>query len=106
MPDLEGVSGGASGAVLEMNARAMEALELHGLSMTRLFDAASNDNAALAATPLYASLLTSLEAELRQLEVRPAVGDIPLPNHPFKRSWLRDPRATFELVAAVNRLDR
>ena len=106
MPDLEPVLGGAAGTVLEMSPLAMEALELHGLSITRLFDADASDNVALAETPLYGSLLGSLEAELRELQSRPSVGDIPLPNHPFKISWLRDRRATFELVAAVNRLDR
>ena len=106
MPDLDAVAGGASGTVLEMSPRAMEALELHGLSITRLLDATSNDNAALAETPLYGSLLASLEPELRELQSRPSIGDVPLPNHPFKISWLRDARATFELVAAVNRLDR
>ena len=105
-PDLAGVAGGATGTVLEMSPRAMEALELQGLSVARLLDADAPDNAALARAPLYASLLASLEPELRELETRPSVGDIPLPNHPFKISWLRDPRATFELVAAVNRLDR
>ena len=44
--------------------------------------------------------------DMRELDARPGIGADPAPNRPFDLRWLRDPRARFDLIGAVHRLDR
>lgn len=101
---LDGVRASAP-SVLETDARAMEALEDGGLSLSRIFGAPGRNNDALAKTDAWSTLLMTLDADIGQLDARPGIAD----SHPRKRfqtSWLKDRHARFELIAAVNRLDR
>ncbi len=104
--DVTEVTGGVAPSVLEMDPRALAALEQRGLSLGALFGARKRTNDALSETPLFASVIATLERDLREIDARPNVGPQPLPHRPFVASWLRDPRAHFELVGAVQRLDR
>jgi hypothetical protein len=61
------------------------------------------------AAPLYASLVATLSADLKELNKRRGVGKesaVHARNHAFKPRWLTDRRARFELVGLVNRTDR
>jgi len=92
-------------AVLETDARAMEALEGAGLSLSEILGASERSNRSLMKTEAWSTLAATIEADIRDLETRPGITDW----HPRKRfqlSWLSDPRARFDLVAVVNRLDR
>jgi hypothetical protein len=101
---LEGVVASAP-SVLETDARAMEALESKGLSLPRIFGARGRHNDALAKTDAWSTLLAALEADIRLLDARPGIAESN-PRKRFQSSWLRDRRARFELIAAVNRIDR
>src|SRR5690242_1721912 len=83
----------------------MVALENAGLSLGKILGARGPSNDALAKTSAWAALRSTIESDIRELEARPGLLEL----HERKRfqlSWLSDPRARFELVAAVNRLDR
>lgn len=95
----------AAASVLETDAGAMTALEAKGLSLWQIFGATDRSNEALAKTEAWSTLLTSLEADIARLDARPGIVDAH-PRKRFQRSWLRDKRARFELIGAVNRLDR
>lgn len=97
--------GQAAAVVVETDAGTMTALEGRGLSLWRIFGAMDQSNEALAKTEAWSSLLAILEPELAQLAARPGVVDAS-PRKRFSTSWLRDKRARFELIGAVNRLDR
>lgn len=101
---LEGVRA-TTPSILETDARAMEALEDRGLSLAHLLGSHGRNNDALAKTDAWSSLIATLEVDIRQLEARPGITDWH-PRKRFQMSWLSDPRARFELIAAVNRLDR
>ncbi|HEY8074969.1 MAG TPA: hypothetical protein VIF62_12685 [Labilithrix sp.] len=106
LPDVDAVAVGAHPSALESDPRAMAGLEARGLGLARLFGADKRTNDALAKTPHFAAIAAAIEADLRELDARPGIGPDPLPNRPFDARWLRDPRARFELVGAVHRLDR
>jgi hypothetical protein len=101
---LEGVTA-SDPSLLETDPRAMEALESEGLSLSQVFGARGPGNDALAQTDAWSTLLMTLDADLGQLAERPVIADVD-PREKFQPSWLRDPRARFELIGAVNRLDR
>ena len=92
-------------SVLETDARAMEALEDQGLSLSQLFGARGRNNDDLSQTAAWSTLLITLETDMAQLRARPDLAHL-LPRQLFQTSWLRDRRAHFELIGAVNRLDR
>src|SRR5262249_42459651 len=104
--DVDGVVAGPWGAVAELDARAMAALDQRDLSLAHFLGARRRTNDALAETSLFGDLVATLSADLDELDRRPGIGPAPLPNRPFSLSWLRDPRAHFELVGVVNRFDR
>ncbi|HSO33023.1 MAG TPA: hypothetical protein VLT33_10905 [Labilithrix sp.] len=101
---LEGVRT-ATPSLLETDPRAMEALEDAGLSLAQILGARGRSNDALAKTAVWSTLVATVEADIRQLEARPGIADLH-PRKRFQMSWLSEHRARFELVAAVNRLDR
>jgi hypothetical protein len=92
-------------SVLETDARVMEALEEKGLSLWQILGAAARDNQALAKTEAWSALVATLDADVAQLVARPGIVDAN-PRKWFQTRWLRDKRARFELIGAVNRLDR
>jgi hypothetical protein len=92
-------------SVLETDAHAMAALEDAGLSFSQILGANGRDNAALAETAAWSTLLITLESDIQQLEARRNMTKWP-PSKRFALSWLRNPQAHFELIGAVNRLDR
>ncbi|MBS2015179.1 MAG: hypothetical protein JST00_19970 [Deltaproteobacteria bacterium] len=104
--DLSGLTAGPAPSVLEMDPRALAALERRGLSLATLFGSRRPTLDALAETPLYRGVAETLERDIAEIDARPYVGAQPLPHRPFVVGWLRDPRAYFELVGAVHRLDR
>src|SRR5262245_18576896 len=106
MADLDAMGLALAPSVLEVDARAMIELERRGLSLPTVFGARRYGNDALAKTPLFASLVASMKSDLRELDARPELGPPPMPNRPFDVRWLEDPRARFELIGAVLRLDR
>jgi hypothetical protein len=92
-------------SVIETEPRMMEELESSGLSLAQLLGARERTNEALAKTSAWSVLRAAVEADIRELEARPGITDW----HPRKRfqlSWLSDPRARFDLIGVVNRLDR
>lgn len=93
------------GSVIESEPRAMIALEDAGLSLARVLGADGPNNDALVKTAPWAAVRDVVDADIRELEARPDVTSFH-PRKRFQTSWLSDPRARFELVAAVNRLDR
>ncbi len=101
---LDGVHAGAP-SVLETDAHAMAALEDEGLSLARILSARGRDNEALSKTDAWSTLLLTLDADIRELETRHDMTKWPQSKR-FDVSWLRNPQAHFELVGAVNRLDR
>ncbi len=104
MPRLDDVAA-SSPALLETDARAMDALENEGLSLSRIFGARGPNNDALAKTDAWSTLVMTLDADLLELAARPGIADA-LARQRFQPSWLRDSRAHFDLIGAVNRLDR
>jgi hypothetical protein len=100
----DGVRAGAP-STIETDVRALEGLEDAGLSLARLLGADGRTNDALAKTDAWSTLLLTLGADLRQLDARPGIADAS-PRARFQLSWLSDRRARFELIGAVNRLDR
>ncbi len=95
----------AEATVLETDAHVMRALEDKGLSLARVLGASGASNEALAKTEAWSSLLGTLDAEIAQLDARPGIAE-DSPRKRFQTSWLRSPRARFDLIGAVNRLDR
>jgi len=104
--DVDGLVASPWGSVAELDARAMAALDQRGLSLAHLLEARGKTNDALAETSLFGDVLATLSADLEELDRRAGLGPAPLPNRPFTLSWLRDPRAHFELTGVVNRFDR
>ena len=85
-------------------------LEEQGLALADVLGAAGSSAHELAASPIYRDIATTLAADLAELNARPTIGDVPtslrLPNRPFDARWLTSDKARFELVGAVNRIDR
>jgi hypothetical protein len=86
------------------------ALEAHGLSLADVLHAPSAAADELANRPIYRTIVSVLTSDLRELNARPTIGDVPTnlraPNRPFDPAWLTSAHARFELVAVVNRIDR
>jgi hypothetical protein len=92
-------------ALLETDARAMEALEDEGVTLASFLGARGSGNDALARTAAWSALAATIDADLAALDARPGIADTPARIR-FQSSWLRDPQAHFELIGVVNRLDR
>jgi hypothetical protein len=110
--DETAVRGEESPALRVLEPTALVALERRGLSLMHVLGAAGPAAGATAydltaRSSRWRSLVAVLDADLDELSARPGVGrGVEAPNHPFDADWLRSPRAHFELVAVVNRLDR
>ncbi len=100
------VAAGAHPSVLVTEPLAMSALEERGFSLGDVLGARGSTNDMLAETPVYASLVRVIRADLSALAQRPGVSEPFAPNHPFNAEWLTDRQAQFELVGFVPRLDR
>jgi hypothetical protein len=87
----------------------LQALERRGFALAPLaFDSAAPDNGALATVPRYRTIVDTLTADLQAARRRdPSLGTTMRASHRlFDARWLASPRAHFELVGVVNRLDR
>lgn len=104
--DESGVAAGPHPSVLVSEPLAMVALEARGFALGDIVAARGNTNDLLAESPVYASLVRVLRADLAELAQRPGVREPHAPNHPFEPAWLTDRDARFELVGFVPRLDR
>jgi hypothetical protein len=82
------------------------ALEARGFTLNRVLGAPGVSTKELTESRAYADLLSTLTADLQELDARPGIGGEQAMNHPFKASWLSDDDARFELVGVVPRLDR
>ncbi|WP_342379533.1 hypothetical protein NVS55_08660 [Myxococcus stipitatus] len=86
-------------------------LEQQGLSFGQQLGAPAEDAQSLLASPRYASFVSVIERDLAELSSRDgiALSQFPLDpqrlNYVFDARWLRSPRARFQLVGVVNRLD-
>jgi hypothetical protein len=90
---------------------ALRELEARGLTLARFFGATggATDNAALATTPGYASIADALAREVAAHAARDpkaGVGVARFSHRLFDVRWLRSPKARYDLVGVVNRLDR
>ncbi len=81
-------------------------LERRGFALNRVLGAPGTRNADLMESRAYADLVSTLKADLAELDARPGIGGEKAMNHPFKVGWLSDEDARFELVGVVPRLDR
>lgn len=90
----------------------MMALESRGLDLGRVLSRGSAESRArstreLRAIGAFADVARVITEDVRELSARPGIADSPTaPNHPFRASWLDDPRARFDLVGVVARADR
>jgi hypothetical protein len=102
----EGAAADARPSVGVFAGAALAALEANGLSLASVLGARGATGEELAREPVYASLVAELASDLAEVRARPKVGGIYAPNRAFDARWLTDPRAHFELVGVVERLDR
>ncbi|MFO0673037.1 MAG: hypothetical protein U0235_26060 [Polyangiaceae bacterium] len=90
----------------------MMALESRGLDLGRVLSRGSAESRArstreLRAIGAFADVARVITEDVRELSARPGIAESPAaPNHPFRASWLDDPRARFDLVGVVARADR
>jgi hypothetical protein len=87
----------------------LQALEQRGLGFATLaFRSTAASNEALAAATPYRTIVATLSADLHAAQGRdPTLGRTMRASHRlFDARWLTSPRAHFELVGVVNRLDR
>ncbi|QSQ17884.1 hypothetical protein [Myxococcus landrumensis] len=86
-------------------------LERQGLSFGQQLGVPAEDAQSLLTSPRYASFVAVIERDLAELSSREgiALSQFPLDpkrlNYVFDAKWLRSPRARFQLVGVVNRLD-
>jgi hypothetical protein len=104
-----GASAAADATLVIDDPALLQALEQRGYSLGQIaFGGVAADNARLAATPRYRSLVALLAKDLYSARVLDyKLGTTMRASHRlFDADWLRSPRARFELVGVVNRLDR
>lgn len=111
------VRGEPFGALRVTEPAALVALERRGLALAPVLARAGGADADLGVTSSNAdlearskawrSLIAVVDADVDESSARPGIGrEVTAPDHPFVADWLRSPRAHFELVAVVDRLDR
>jgi hypothetical protein len=87
------------------------ALEGLGLSLGRQLGAPGETGDALVRSPRYATLVATIEADVRELSGRDGIARRQFPtdrkklNYAFNVDWLRDASTHFELIGFSNRLD-
>ncbi|MGH7281312.1 MAG: hypothetical protein ACRELY_07310, partial [Polyangiaceae bacterium] len=90
--------------------RPLVALEEHGLSLADVLGASGSTANELVTSPIYRDVVSTLRADLLELNARPGIGETPtnlrMPNRPFDPGWLTSEKTRFELVGVVNRIDR
>lgn len=95
--------------VIVRDPQRLAALEREGLGFASVaFGQTATDNAGLAADPYYGSLARAVGRELAAIARADAKAGVGLRHlhRLFDVRWLSSPRAWFELVAIVNRVDR
>jgi hypothetical protein len=86
-------------------------IEKAGLTFDRQIRAPGEDGEKLLRSPLYASFVSWIAKDVKELSARDAVALRPFPidydrfNFPFRVEWLGSPRARFQLVGVAHRLD-
>jgi len=86
----------------------LHGLESGGYALSRALGGDSANNAALAeSSPLFARLAQTIERDLVELRAADAAAGVGLAysHRQFDARWLRSAKASFSLVAVVNRLD-
>lgn len=92
-------------AILEPDT--LTALERDGLNLGSLLGSEDDAASLHLNAPAYRAIAQTLEADLRELNARPNVGDAAMSaNHAFRASWLSDARARYDLIGAIFRPDR
>ncbi len=82
-------------------------LEASGHGVGDVFGGSGANNATLVAAPHFASLVTVIDADLREFKAKDRKAGVGLnfEHRQFDGAWLRSSNAAFRLVAIVNRLD-
>jgi hypothetical protein len=92
-------------ALRALDPQTLMALEQAGFSFGKIIGATGETGADLMRSPRYASLVAILGDDLAENNKREGVGP-DAPNRSFKAEWFRSPHTHFELVGAINRIDR
>ncbi|HYV68240.1 MAG TPA: hypothetical protein VE964_18520, partial [Myxococcales bacterium] len=83
----------------------LTALERDGFGLGSLLGAPGENGAALARSSRYRAIVSVLRQDLAELNRRPHLGGTSL-NRSFDPRWLTSLRTRFELIGAIERLDR
>jgi hypothetical protein len=110
-PTTDNVDRSAENPLLFTDPTTLVALEGLGLSLGRQLGAPGETGDALVRSSRYASLVATIEADVRELSRREGIARRQFPtdrkklNYAFNVDWLRDAFTHFELVGVSNRLD-